>query len=67
MGTRVEFEQQLANSTTRDGIQVTGGLIGKQNRRLRDECTRKRDALLLTARQLPRIVPCAGPQSDALK
>src|SRR6266404_5018481 len=67
MGTRVEFEQELANATTGDGIQVTRGLIGKQDRRLSDKCTRKRDPLLLTARQLPRIVAGASSQSYALQ
>jgi hypothetical protein len=67
MGTRVEFEQELANATTSDRIQVTRGLVGKQNCRLSNERTRKRDALLLTARQLPRIVPGAGSQPHALK
>jgi hypothetical protein len=67
MGTCVEFEQELANASTGDGIQVTRGLVGKQNRRLSNERTRKRDALLFAARQLPRIVPCAGSQPDALE
>jgi hypothetical protein len=67
MGARVEFEQELANATTSDGIQVTRRLVGKQNRRLSNERTRKRDALLLTSRQLPRIVPGACSQAHTLK
>jgi hypothetical protein len=67
MGARVEFEEELANACTRDGIQVTRGLVGKQDRRLSNERTRKRDPLLFAARQLPRIVSCAGSQPDALE
>ena len=63
----VELEQQLANAAARDRIQVARGLVRKQHCRLRDKGARKRDALLLAAGELPRIVPGAGAQSDALQ
>ena len=67
MGTCIEFEQQFANSAPRDGVQVTSRLVRKQHRRLRNERTSQRHALLLSTGELPWIVSGAGAQSDTPK
>ena len=69
----VEIEQQLADARAGGRIEVAGGLVGKQHGGLRDERARDRDALLLAARELPRIVRrCArsarrGPASRSAR
>jgi hypothetical protein len=67
MGTCVELEQELTNSATRDGVQITSRLVRKQHRRLRNERSSQCNALLLSARKLPRIMSGAGAQTDAVE
>lgn len=43
----VQFEHQVDDRMARGCIEATGRLVGKQDRRARDECARKRDTLLL--------------------
>ena len=61
---RIEFEQQVDDGATGLGVQVAGGLVGEQQRRPGDEGARQRDALLLAAGQLARIVLEALAKAD---
>jgi len=60
----VAGEQQFDDLATGRLVEITGRLIGNQNRRMRRERTCQRDALLLAARQLRRIVIDTLAQSD---
>ena len=57
-------EQQLDDVMTGLRIEVAGGLVGKDNDRLVGERARDRDALLLSAGQLRRIVMAAILEAD---
>ena len=48
--------QQRQHLGRRFRVEVAGRLVGEQQRRVGDDGARDRDALLLSARQLPRIV-----------
>ena len=65
--TRVELEQQFADPCTGRGIEVPGRFIGEQYRRARHEGTRERNALLLAARELARIMSDARCETDPLQ
>ena len=52
----IEFEQQIGDALPGGGVQIAGGLIREQHGRMRHEGARDRDALLLAAGQLLRIV-----------
>jgi len=52
----IEFKQQFNDPLTGVRIQVAGGFVSKQHRRVRSERSRNRDPLLLSAGQLARIV-----------
>jgi len=67
MGVGIELEQQLADPRARDGVEIAGGLVREQHRRLRHERPGERDALLLSARELPRVVAGALLEPDALQ
>ena len=53
---RVELEQELDDACAGRGVEVAGRLVGEQHRRARHEGARDRDALLLAARELARVV-----------
>src|SRR6516165_6461548 len=55
----VELEQQLPHPCTGRGVEVAGWLVREQHGRAGNEGPRDRDALLLTAGELPRVVPGA--------
>ncbi len=55
----VELEHDLLQVGARLGVKVPGGLIGKQDVRLVDECTRECNTLLFATRELRRIMPQA--------
>ena len=61
----IEFEHLRHDFLPRDRIEITGGLISKNHFRLHHEGARNRDTLLLSARELPRIVANAIFQADA--
>ena len=48
-------------------VEVAGGLIGKNDRRVVHEGSRYRNALLLSARKLSRRVRVAAAKPDALQ
>src|SRR6185436_7585117 len=48
-------------------VEVVRRLVADEDRRVRDERARDRDALLLAARELLRLVPCAVREPDDLK
>src|SRR5437016_10584923 len=64
---RVQVEQQLTHAPAGGGVEISRGLVRKQHRRISYERPRERDALLLTAGELPRVVTRAVPQAHALK
>ena len=61
----VQVEQQLHDARAGGGVEVAGGLVGEQHGGPRDEGARHRDALLLAAGELPRIVAGALAQAHA--
>src|SRR5580704_5774244 len=63
----VEGKQQLEHMPAILAVQVTGGLIGQQNRRTDHEGARQSNALLLAARKLDRIVIAAVWQTHAFE
>ena len=67
MRVSIEFEEQLADARPGCGIKVSRGLIREQHRGPRDERSRKRDALLLTPRQLAWIVAGTTLEANALE
>src|SRR5947209_5829578 len=48
-------------------IKIPRRLVGEDERRVVDECARDRHALLLSARQLVRVVPLAPRESDRVQ
>ena len=52
---RVDVSEQLEDTARRALVQVAGGLVSQEHRRLIDQCPRDGDALLLAARQLARV------------
>jgi len=67
VGAGVQLKQQLADPGPGDSIQIAGRLVCEQHGGLRDKGTRKCNTLLLSAGELPRIVPCARTQSDTIE
>src|SRR6266850_2486706 len=63
----VDLRQQRHNRVAVLGVQVSRGLVGKNQLRVRNERTRDRDALLLPARKLMRQVPGPVRNTDALE
>ncbi len=64
----VQAPQQLHDLAAALGVEVAGGLVGQQHRRLGDDGAGDRHALLLAARQLGRrvVLPAApGPPTAA--
>ena len=63
----VEFEHQRHHLLAGRVVEAAGRLVREQQRRLLHEGPRQRHALLLAARQHPRIVRQPLPQPDALE
>ena len=61
----VEAEQQVHDLLAGRSVEVAGRLVGEQDVRFAHERARDGDALLLTARQLPRIVTDSLGETDA--
>ena len=64
----VDLEQQVDDVAAGRAVEVAGRLVGQQDRRVVGERARDRDALLLAARELRRIVMAAirrGPTSPS--
>ena len=59
--------QQLEDLLPRRRVEVAGRLVGEDDRRLRDERARDRDALLLAAGELGRPVLAPVGEADALQ
>ena len=59
--------QQLHHRFAVARVEVSGRLVGQQDRRLPAQRARHGDALLLTARELRRIVPHAMRHADAFQ
>jgi hypothetical protein len=60
-GIGIQSKQQIGDLGARGGIEITGRLIGEKHGRSHHESPGNRDTLLLTARQLARIVTDTGP------
>ncbi len=63
----VQLVEQGEDLDARLRIEIAGRLVGEQDRRVRDERARDRDALPLTARELVRQVMRAIGEADALE
>ena len=63
----VERLQQIEDLVAGLAIEVAGRLVAEQQRRVGDDRARDADALLLAARELPRIVLRAIGQADDLQ
>ena len=61
------MNQQLEYVAAIGAVEVSGGLIRQQHRRLHHERARERDALLFAAGKLRGIVIAAFRQSDAIE
>ena len=60
----VDVEQQLDDRLPGGAVEIAGRLVGEQDRRIVGERPRDRDALLLAARELRRVVMAAIGQTD---
>ena len=60
----VERLQQVENLVARLAIEIARGLVAQQQRRVGDDGAGDADALLLAARELPRIVLRAFGEAD---
>src|SRR5205814_6058268 len=56
--------QQREHFGRRLRVEIARGLVGEQQRRVGDDRARDRDALLLPARELPRVVLLAIAEGD---
>ena len=63
----VERLQQIENLVARLAIEIARGLVAEQQRRVGDDRARDADALLLPARELPRVVLRAIGEADDLQ
>ena len=63
----VQTEQQVDYALTGGGIEIAGRLVGEKNGRTRRESACNRNALLLPARELARIMAEAMRETDALQ
>ena len=67
LATAMELVEQRHDLHGRRGIEVAGGLVGQQDRRLAHQGARHRDALALAAGELVGQVVHARAQADALQ
>src|SRR5437667_692642 len=63
----VQLAEELHDRFAVDGIEISGWLVRKQDRRRADERARYRDTLLLAAGELPWIVTQPVRHADALE
>src|SRR5690606_3719220 len=63
----VQFLHQRDGAFAGRGVEISGRLVGEQDPRLVDERARERDALLLAARELRRIMIEPAAQAHALE
>src|SRR4051812_12472380 len=63
----MDAEQQIDNLPARRAVEISGWLVGKEQRRIVGERARNRHPLLFTARKLRRIVMAASGQTDFLE
>src|SRR5690348_11512168 len=63
----VLVEQRLDDRLAGRAVEIAGRLIGQQQRRAGDKGAGDRDALLLAAGKLPRIMSEAMPEPDPLQ
>jgi predicted RNA-binding Zn-ribbon protein involved in translation (DUF1610 family) len=63
----IEIEQQVGDACTGGRVEVAGGLVGEQYRRMRDERACDGDALLFTTGELARVVTRARTETDAFE
>src|SRR6266851_5498091 len=62
---RVHLEHEVDHARAGRSVEISGGLVGKEELRLNHECARKRHALLLAARERLRVVPQPLGKPDA--
>src|SRR5271165_2484713 len=63
-GAAVQLKQQISDAGSGSAVEVAGRLVGEQQIRMRYKGARNRDALLLSAGQLLRIVRHARSEAD---
>src|SRR5258706_1148172 len=63
----VHDEEKIGNFSSRDGIEVAGRFIGKEDAWRRDDRAGERHALLFSARELAGIVIDAVPKSHCFQ
>ncbi len=63
----IETEHEIGDLDARRAVEVARRLVGHQQLRIARERARDRDALLLAARQLPRIMRGALGEADAVE
>src|SRR6267154_3598945 len=63
----MQVAQQFHHRFTVLGVQVSGGLVSHQNQRIADQRARHSNTLLLTSRELRRIMAQAMSHADALE
>ena len=64
---RFTSRKQLVDALAGGGVEVAGGLVGEQQRRLEHQRAGQRHPLRLAARQLARAVVDAGAQPHPLE
>src|SRR5215813_5265575 len=60
----VDVDEEIDHLMARAAVEVPGGLVGEEDRRIVGERARDGDALLLSSRQLRRIVMAARREAD---
>src|SRR5690348_8177723 len=63
----VEALEDREDLRARPGVEIPGGLVGQDHRRVVEEGARDGDTLLLTTRQLARLVRDAIAEADLLE
>ncbi len=63
----MEFAEEGHDVVARARVQITGGFVGEQHRRIVDQRAGDRHPLLLAARELARQVMAAVAQAYALE
>jgi len=64
---RVDVAHQIHDVPAVGAVEIAGRLVGQQDRRIVGQRPRQRHALLLSARQLRRVVMRAAGQADLLE
>ena len=63
----IQIKQQLLDRAAIRAVEITGGLVGKQDFRLVDKRPSQCNALLLTSRKLNRIVIHTRAETDFIQ